>query len=335
MDKSVVCWGADGYGAPKGPPPISDAVDAIVELNDDGNVHVVSLGTGASAPCVVLSDGTARGWGENGKGNLGNGTTVASNVPITVPGLTNVIDIVNFGDLYPTAALLSDGSLSLWGGINGPLRPTLATSVGIGAKAFTGIFYGSADYCVYMSGGTLSCGSCGFLGSGTVNCSSFADRGFTNATAGASADIYLACVLHPDGSVECESGLLLGLGIGSDLTGVSVGGTTNSPIFGPVVVPNVKATSISAHQSTHVCVTTTDGNILCWGSGGSSGGFPGPVDTYTPVMISGISGATSVATGDDFTCAIVGGGSVQCYSGTDFNHGTAPLYSGVSSICAP
>ena len=36
--------------------------------------------------CVVLADSTARCWGRNDSGQLGNGTTTDSNVPVPVLG---------------------------------------------------------------------------------------------------------------------------------------------------------------------------------------------------------------------------------------------------------
>ena len=40
-----------------------------------------------SASCAVLSDGTVQCWGHNSFGELGNGTTTASAVPVRVVGL--------------------------------------------------------------------------------------------------------------------------------------------------------------------------------------------------------------------------------------------------------
>jgi len=36
--------------------------------------------------CVVLNDGTLQCWGDNSYGELGNGTTTDSSVPVTVTG---------------------------------------------------------------------------------------------------------------------------------------------------------------------------------------------------------------------------------------------------------
>ena len=40
-----------------------------------------------------MNDGTVKAWGGNWDGQLGDGTTVDTNVPITIPELTNVKQI--------------------------------------------------------------------------------------------------------------------------------------------------------------------------------------------------------------------------------------------------
>ena len=58
-------------------------------------------------------DGTARAWGYNGRGQLGDGTTDDSSSPVEVSGLTDVTS-VGVGN-YFTLATTGDGAVWAWG----------------------------------------------------------------------------------------------------------------------------------------------------------------------------------------------------------------------------
>jgi hypothetical protein len=47
---------------------------------------VVSIGVGTAESCALISDGSARCWGDNSSSELGDGTTVSSSVPVAVLG---------------------------------------------------------------------------------------------------------------------------------------------------------------------------------------------------------------------------------------------------------
>ena len=59
-------------------------------------------------------DGTARCWGVNGAGQLGNGTTTNSNLPVTVSGLVAAVTVTAGRQAY-SCALLDDGTVRCWG----------------------------------------------------------------------------------------------------------------------------------------------------------------------------------------------------------------------------
>ena len=70
----------------------------------------------------MLSDGTARCWGEDCYGQLGDGTSTepemcgpvpCSTTPVAVSGLSNAVAIATGG--AHTCALLGDGTARCWG----------------------------------------------------------------------------------------------------------------------------------------------------------------------------------------------------------------------------
>ena len=49
-----------------------------------GVVEVESLGAGGGHSCAVITDGSMRCWGDNRAGQLGDGSTTSTAVPVTV-----------------------------------------------------------------------------------------------------------------------------------------------------------------------------------------------------------------------------------------------------------
>ena len=114
-DGSLYIWG-DNWGGQLGNGKsggseyeYDEEIDSNVPIKTMDNVASVSLGYEHSA--AITSDGSLYMWGNNGVGQLGNGTTEDSVVPIKI---MDRVMYINPG-IYHSAAITADGSLYMWG----------------------------------------------------------------------------------------------------------------------------------------------------------------------------------------------------------------------------
>jgi alpha-tubulin suppressor-like RCC1 family protein len=138
-----------------------------------------------------------------------------------------------------------------------------------------------------------------------------------------------ACAVLSGGTVECWGYNAYGeLGNGSD-TGPDSCGTNNPCSTTPVPVTglsHVTGTSVGSVAAggalgpTSVCAVLSGGTVECWGGEDGwlltspNGGEP----LTTPTAISGISTVTAIAVGDDFACALLSGGAVECWGNNEY-----------------
>lgn len=103
----VQCWGA-------GPTSGSDSVYPT-PVGIGGKVAFVqTLSVGPRTVCATLSDGTAQCWGNNAKGQLGNGNADLEPLPVAVVGLAGrPVRLATMDGA--TCALLETGAVQCWG----------------------------------------------------------------------------------------------------------------------------------------------------------------------------------------------------------------------------
>jgi alpha-tubulin suppressor-like RCC1 family protein len=85
------------------------------------------------------------------------------------------------------------------------------------------------------------------------------------------------------------------------------------------------AKSVSA-GSNHNCAVLTDGTIRCWGSNlagelGIADYYSSCLCSWSPLQIAGITNAVAVAAGSEYSCAVLGDGTVRCWGEADEYYG--------------
>jgi alpha-tubulin suppressor-like RCC1 family protein len=106
----VKCWGSNTSGQVGDGSRETRTRPVAVEL--PGN-NVVAISAGAFHSCAVTKDGDVYCWGANDSGELGDGTTMDSLVPVAVAGLEHATGVS--ASWSHTCALTDAGTAVCWG----------------------------------------------------------------------------------------------------------------------------------------------------------------------------------------------------------------------------
>ncbi|HEY2641316.1 MAG TPA: hypothetical protein VGI66_15710 [Streptosporangiaceae bacterium] len=167
------CWGSNGEGQlGDGTTNQSDTPVAVKGLG----AAVSQIATGPNHTCALLKTGKVMCWGKNNHGQLGDGSTSDSKLPVAVKGLVKVVQI-SVGDNF-SCALDAAGTALCWGhNSSGELGDGKFTDSHVPALV-SGIFgvlaisSGYSHSCAVLTTGAVNCwgsGSAGELGDGTFS----------------------------------------------------------------------------------------------------------------------------------------------------------------------
>lgn len=108
---NVQCWGSDSFGelGDNGSTEIHTPVNARVSAN----ASTIALGTSHSCAVLVNPNLTVECWGYNTYGQLGNGSTGNSRVPVGVVSLSQA-KLLSGGEGH-TCAVVGSGAVYCWG----------------------------------------------------------------------------------------------------------------------------------------------------------------------------------------------------------------------------
>lgn len=345
---SVKCWGRNN-GWQLGDGTNSDRSTPMDVVGLSNGVSAVNAG--GAHTCAITTSGEVKCWGSNYYGQLGNGITTISSVPVDVPGLISGVSALSVG-MYHACALITFGGTKCWGvnsdgqlgdGTNYDLS-TPVDVVGL-TNGVSALGAGGFHTCAITTSGGVWCWGenySGQLGDGTNT-----DRrtpvdvvGLGSGMSALSAGGYHTCALTTSGGVKCW---------GSNYYGQLGDGTTSdrsTPVDVVGLGSGVIALSVGYR---HTCVLTMSGGVKCWGSNyfGQLGDGTNS-DRSTPTDVVGLTnGVSALGAGGFHTCVITTSGGVKCWGDNEYGQlgdGTnirryipesvAGLSSGMSAISA-
>ncbi len=275
VNGAAKCWGSNSYGQlGNGSDDYTSKVPVDVTGLDTG---VTAIATGATHACAVVN-GTAKCWGKNSYGQLGNGSDdYTSKVPVDVTGLDTGVTAIATGKSQSCAVVA--GAAKCWGknsyGQLGNGSDDYTSNVPVDVTGLntgvTSIATGETHSCAVVAGAAKCWGknSYGQLGNGSDDYTSKVpvdvtglNTGVTSIATGNTDDedesSAHACAVV-NGAAKCWGKNSYGqLGNGSDDY------TSNVPV--DVTGLDTGVTSI-ATGANHACAIA-NGAAWCWGANG-------------------------------------------------------------------
>ncbi|MCK6544988.1 hypothetical protein L6R52_03915 [Myxococcota bacterium] len=300
---AVRCWGNTRNGALGSSWPFATGVPQPVDgLTTAARVFLSPFELHG---CALLRDGTARCWGENIYAQLGLGNVVSPQAtPIAIPGLTNVVALAAGED--HRCALLADHTVRCWGSDelgqvgNGATTGLVTSPAGVDVSNVAELMAGGRHTCARHLDDTVTC-----WGSNTNF--QLGDR--TSVNRPSPTPVWgMPCIRDANGvclpgcsqTITCTS-----LGVTS---GFVSDGCLGELFCGPATQSQIDV------GDNFSCGVRNDGVVRCWGSNNQGQLGDGSASTRrTPVSVSGLTNARSVALGAQHACVTLADGGVRCW----------------------
>lgn len=283
-DGSLACWGSNGAGQLGNNSTTRSLVPvAVTTTGVLSGLTITSVNVNSSTTCVTASDGKAYCWGLGTNGQLGNGGSASSSVPVAVTS-NGVMTGKTMTSIAPgyffTCATALSGEAYCWGrNTNGELgnnstvnstTPVLVDQSGVSAgKIFTSIVATQQHVCALSSDGLVFCWGAGtYLGrTGTVS-----------SSVPVAVDITGELVNHPFLTITAKNSVTCGIATDNNsyCWGLGTSGQRGDGVATTIVAQpkpvvtsgalNGFATIALSNGANHSCAIASNNQMYCWGT---------------------------------------------------------------------
>jgi alpha-tubulin suppressor-like RCC1 family protein len=292
-DGTAWCWGDNAKGELAHPAVAASGIAVTVQngSNTGPLTGIAEIAAGNESTCARMTDATARCWGANDSGQLGNGTTSASQpLPVVVENSAGTASLTGIADVQTnfqsSCALLTDHTARCWGA-------NLLGQLGNNDLTFTNA---SLPVVVKRSDGNTLFGIAQIsVGDGSHVCARLTSGGADCWGTNANGELGIGNTTGPQ---TC-------FGDGCSVSPVPVRNGLDTADLAGVV--DIRAGGLQ------VCAALADHTVRCWGhnSNGEIGDGAGSVgsDRTLPVKVQAVGGGgvlgnvSTLATGATASCA--------------------------------
>jgi alpha-tubulin suppressor-like RCC1 family protein len=250
-----------------------------------------SIAAGVAHTCVLNAEGKAYCWGSNGRGQLGNHTTIDSTKPFPVD-TTVKFSSITAGYWTTCGITKNDGSAYCWGDNTFGQLGTPELTENCGTMPCATSPKPISSLLKFSKIATERTGTCGLTESGDIYC--WGDNG--------SGQLGQGDLLGPPDGVTCAarpcSKVPIAVKAPADLKG------------------EFKFSSISKGEGT-TCAVAVDGKLFCWGDGqtGKLGNGTTTAEQMRPVQAKGKLRFATTANGAYAVCGVTTDRAVYCWGG--------------------
>lgn len=320
-----------GTNVPEGPQNFSVATSGNYMLTDmsqpvsgslkeagfqEGSIFTeTTITVGGNHVCAILDDSSMNCWGDNSKGQLGDGSTVERQTMTPVDlGIGRTAISISAGQGH-TCAILDDATLKCWGdnshgqlGDGTIFNSASPVDVDLDSEIPISVSLGLKHTCVVLVSASMKCwgdNSKGQLGDGSTSdysaLPSDVNLGLDKVLA-ISTGAHHTCAIVNDPLLKCWG----------DNSEGQLGDGTNIDRLTPVTISlSPDPVAISSGHS-HTCSILSDTSLKCWGDN-SEGQLGDGTNANSSSPIPIISGSNSISLGAKHTCSLDNSNALYCW----------------------